>query len=106
MSTTTMQIEDGPSKFDLMTSLFVWKPQRHRVRFKTPGAEFEAAITSCEAEDGSGESWNLKGFIYPLNKNASQILESSCGKRPETKTFKSYFRTGDRKGSLILTYRE
>lgn len=56
----------GPSKFDLMVSLFEGNPQHRRtVAFKLEGLrqEVHVAITGVQQEDGSGESWNIEGWV-------------------------------------------
>ena len=70
------KISGGPSKFDLMVSVFEGNPTpRKEVIFTVltgvtsgpPGRQpaftkpVEVAITSIEQEDGSGESWIFKG---------------------------------------------
>ncbi len=56
----------GPNKFDLMVSLFEGNPKhRKTVAFKLEGfrQDINVAITSVEQEDGSGESWNITGWV-------------------------------------------
>jgi hypothetical protein len=56
----------GPSKFDLMVSLFEGNPKdRRTVAFKLEGLrqEIKVAITGVQQEDGSGESWNIEGWV-------------------------------------------
>lgn len=56
----------GPSKFDLMLSLFDGnKEPRRTVEFQLDGARgpIVVAITTVQQEDGSGESWCIKGWI-------------------------------------------
>lgn len=56
----------GPSKFDLMLSLFDGnKNPRRTVEFKLEGARepIVVAITMVQQEDGSGESWNFQGHL-------------------------------------------
>jgi hypothetical protein len=70
--TNRFVITDGPSKWDLMVSLFEGnKTPRTRVRFTvenypSPGgllitAEIDVGIVAIQQEDGSGESWNFQG---------------------------------------------
>lgn len=59
-------ITGGPSKFDLMVSLFEGNPKvRKTVSFKLEGLrrEIQVAITGVQQEDGSGESWNIEGWV-------------------------------------------
>lgn len=59
-------IVGGPSKFDLMLSLFDGnKSPRRTVEFKLQESQIPitVAITSVQQENGSGESWNILGEI-------------------------------------------
>jgi hypothetical protein len=61
---THFNIVNGPSKFDLMVSLFEeGNPESpHTVKFVLEdGREANVAITMIQKEDGSGESWNYVG---------------------------------------------
>ncbi len=61
----TFPITDGPSKFDLMVSLFEGCPSHRKfVTFELAGLAhlIPVAITCVEQKDGSGESWNIKGW--------------------------------------------
>ncbi len=82
--TTQTSIIYGPSKFDLMISLFEGNPvPRKKVEFSintgmTTSApagkklsmteKLELAITGVEQEDGSGESWLFKGYSEKYQK--------------------------------------
>lgn len=62
-------IVGGPSKYDLSVAFFdVIKGRRRSVTFKVGGPDFPTVteipivINSIEWEDGSGNSWNLKGY--------------------------------------------
>lgn len=77
LPTESVQIEivAGPSKFDLMNSLFVWKPNHLTVDFMDPvGTHYEVMITAVEAEDGSGEKWLFKGREIVGNKVSPKPL--------------------------------
>ncbi len=76
------RITSGPSKFDLMLSLFDRKP----VKFTVDKKEIEVRINRIEAEDSSCESWNLVGYII------CQLTS-----RPEPH-FSAYFSTKTRSG--------
>jgi len=92
MTTTQITIVNGPSKFDLMTALFVWKPERHKVEFTAAnGTVYTASILACEAEDGSGECWNIRG-----------VVSDSNGRLRIKKHFKGFFRTNTRAGFLKI----
>ena len=56
-------IINGPSKFDLAQALLVRKPGRPSVTFTLYSTTVEAFVDSLEAEDNSGESWNLTGYV-------------------------------------------
>ncbi len=58
-------IVDGPSKWDLMVSLFHGDlGRRHHVRFHTLQSTFcDVVIDELQREDGSGERWNFKGRV-------------------------------------------
>ncbi|MDO8559421.1 MAG: hypothetical protein Q7S23_00075 [bacterium] len=62
-------IVDGPSKWDLMLSLFDGdcdhrRPVAFKVR-RANGFEYSVAVTINEVgrEDGSGENWNIHGYL-------------------------------------------
>lgn len=76
------KIIQGPSKFDLVQALFVRKPTRPNITFTLGHADEEvnAFVDSVEAEDGSGESWNIKGYVG------------------NNKKFTAYYRTDRRAG--------
>ncbi|HUQ30167.1 MAG TPA: hypothetical protein VM103_01465 [Candidatus Paceibacterota bacterium] len=89
--TSHVQIVNGPSKFDLMLALFEWKPNRPLVMFKTEGGKLlEASVTSVEAEDGSGESWNIEGYVGT----------ERARKEHQATRFRAYFRTDSRRGVM------
>jgi predicted ATPase len=78
-------IMNGPSKFDLMVSLFTTVPVRVPVLFKTENhGDFSAIITGVRWEDGSGESWIIEGYSV-----------FAAGAR-----FTGYFSTKDRRGHI------
>ena len=98
MTTQVIVIANGPGKFELMTSLFVWKPEKPTVQFVDErGQTYTASINGCEAEDGSGESWNLIGYVkVPFagdSKHPGAVVLKHC-------RFKAYFRTDRRQGRL------
>ena len=99
---TTMQnhqrvLVDGPSKFDLMLSLF---DKGRKVSFKDEmGMRYIATISMIQAEDGSGESWNLNGSteLVPPGRPLG------CGpEHPLRYHFVGYFRTDKRRGHIVL----
>ena len=61
-------IVKGPGKFDLMVALFDNTFSSPRlVTFTVDSAgrevELEIVVNSVEREDGSGESWNFRGYL-------------------------------------------
>ena len=79
---TLYRIVEGPSKFDLMLSIF----QDKEVTFTLEQVKdlVKAHIQVIEREDGSNERWNLCGYS-------------------DKKKFKAYFSTHNRKGHLEFT---
>ena len=81
----SFNVVGGPSKFDLMLSLFDGNKQpRRTVEFQLEGVRdtITAGITMVQQEDGSGESWNVEGWT--------------------TFNIKAYYCTRDRKGYLTF----
>ncbi len=60
----------GPSKFDLFYALSVWNPHRPVVfNANCPvGTTFEVYVLSVQAENGSGESWNIEGRVGEVKR--------------------------------------
>ena len=97
MATQVLKITEGPSKWDLMLALFDHKPRSRRVTFKLEGGqEFQLLVLRVQAEDGSGESWNIDGHAEPL---PGKILPIGIKWGPSSMI---YFRTDSRKGHLRL----
>lgn len=87
-------IVNGPSKFDLMVSLFEGSPSpRTTVRFELqsvmpppdlmgPGYEIykltnmEVAITSVAQDGGSGECWHIEGHDTEANRRVKGTYSS------------------------------
>lgn len=84
-STDNTKISSGPSKFDLMVSLFEGNQNpRKTVRFKVDSGQrkprgprntdeiiyndVDVAITLIAHEDGSGESWLFEGYIHGISR--------------------------------------
>lgn len=93
-------ILNGPSKWDLAIGLFDRKPFNRRLEFRanvdmSVGQPFEVTLTSVEAEDGSGESWNIKGY-------AMEIIHRESGRTIPTppRDVSIYYRTDTRKGHI------
>lgn len=104
-------IVDGPSKMDLMVALFYAYDQRRgpfsvtfylkpenpldeAIQWNTPigakGTPMKAQIIGVTCEDGTGESFNIDGFLDP------------CGlsKPVYSDNFTGYYSTKDRKGTI------
>lgn len=101
--TTQKNIVYGPSKFDLMVSLFEGNPTlRKRVSFSVdtgfttsapPGKKLgmtekiEIAITGVSQEDGGGESWLFEGYSNEHKKvygyYSSQTRKGWINTRPK-----------------------
>lgn len=82
-------IVSGPSKFDLMSSLFSGNRSRQTVELKIGAEEIPVtvAISGVQQEDGSGDSWIIQGWIVRSAKNFN---------------VSGYFSTRDRHGSLTI----
>jgi hypothetical protein len=81
----SVEIVGGPSKYDLMVSLFTITPARVSVVFRTKNhGDFTACINGARWEDGSGESWIIEGYSV-----------HTAGAR-----FTGYFSTKDRRGHI------
>lgn len=94
-------ITSGPSKFELSISLFDRKPQARSVVFHTNcplAAEVQVTITSVQAEDGSGESWNIEGYVSSATL-AKGVRQPSYIPENNQRTF-IYFRTDRRQGYI------
>lgn len=91
-------IKKGPSKFEMMvghyhgdsrhqqTVDFIVIPDGH-----TKSTKLSVIINSAEREDGSGESWMIRGYI------AQAFFSSSVDYRVE-RNFEAYYRTDKREG--------
>ena len=95
------QITNGPCKLDLMLALFDANNTRPRpVVFVVAGegqlcpGPVEVQISSVEREDGSGESFNLKGRWDFRSLSGLSISYNVEG----------YYSTKTRTGTVTLTY--
>lgn len=64
--TAHMLITNGPSKFDFFLALMDRKPGldcRKVVFTDKNGTEYTSGIRSIGAQDRSGESWNMEGYV-------------------------------------------
>lgn len=100
---SSIAINNGPSKFDLMTALFVWKPHRPTVKFLLDdGREYTASILGCSSEDGSGESWNIVGQLHDIYFGGGGKGFEEHAVLRQWYGFKGHFSTANRKGWLKL----
>lgn len=91
-------LTDGPAKRDLFLALEL-RHEGRTIIFQDNSWRYIAKIDMIQAEDGSGESWNLKGstIIEPVG------MPRGCGpEKPIRYHFIGYFRTDRRKGHLIF----
>ena len=82
----------GPSKFDLMLSLFDGnQTPRRTVDFQLEGKKYpiSVAILGVQQEDGSGESWNIEGLLWDKHHSEGYKV-------------KGYYVTKGRAGSLVF----
>lgn len=87
------RVVGGPNKFDLMAALFYGNMDtRHLVDFKVDGQKepITVIISSVEREDGSGESWNLQGYVARTHKTLRGNV------------VKMYFSTQTRRGNMRI----
>ena len=78
-------IVKGPSKFDLMLSLFDGNKEPRRtveLHLEEARAPIAIAITAIEQENGSGESWIFKGYLTNYRRGfAVSGFYSSSGRK-------------------------
>ncbi len=86
-------ITDGPSKFDLMVSLFEGKQVEFtQMTEKNYVFKIPARVQSVEREDGSDHSWNLIIFVLP-GTDAPLGLN---------KKYAAYYNSRTRKGTISI----
>jgi hypothetical protein len=93
MTAQQFRVVGGPNKFDLMEALFCGDmTTRHLVNFAVEGQKEPIAvlINSVEREDGSGESWNLQGYVSRHDKTFGGRVG------------KMHFSTQTRRGSMRI----
>ena len=99
MNSAKFNIADGPSKFELMVSLFdgkLVKFTQSRGSSETTKNVIEAVLQSVEKEDGSLDSWNIRILII---KDESQILRIS-------KIYPAYYCSRTRRGVInVINYK-
>ena len=98
-------IIDGPNKWDLVMAFADRQRMNTRkVRIRTnQNRYFELAINALEHEDGSGESFIIKGHAYEVDRNVpvGQIAIHGNVPNPSFK-FVGYFHTRSRQGSIKI----
>jgi len=66
--TNRLEIIESPTKLALSQAVFDRKPLALKVKVEPNGeGTVEVIINNVTAEDGSAESWTLKGFHYKAN---------------------------------------
>lgn len=94
-----IEVVEGCSKMDLMLALFDSRSGNRRYLCFTlgNGREAKVSVVSVGAEDGSGESWNIEGFLWKLKSSDGFETMMSKGRK-----IKMYFSTKNRKGMLTI----
>jgi hypothetical protein len=84
-------IIEGPSKFDLMNSLFK-KDERIQFSVKNENGKvvFPFLANAITAEDGSRERWIIEGYTFNTNKNCTDSV------------MKVYYDCRSRTGSILV----
>lgn len=107
-----LQVNNGPSKMDLMTSFITAMAKAPNQPFKVTfeveagqelpqntitaiGYKYQAVITGISHEDGSGESFCLEGVLYDDHNGQLKIAFRY--------RFKGYFHARSRAGYLTFT---
>jgi hypothetical protein len=84
-------ISEGPSKFDLVVSLFDGKVVEFTQKTdKNFVFKIQAIVTSAEREDASRNSWNLKIYVLP-GSNVQGI---------NSKEYSAYYNSRKRTGTI------
>ena len=107
-----LQVSNGPSKMDLITSFVTAQAKAPNQPFKvtfeiqpgqvlpenavsTAGYKYQAVIDGISHEDGSGESFCIDGTLYNNRKGQLKIALRY--------RFTGYFHTRDRSGYVTFT---
>lgn len=102
MSSAQQQtIVDGPSKWDLIMSFADRQiVNTRKVRIRTEeGRHYELVLNSLAHEDGSGESFLIRGYSHEVDKDVPAGRIAARGSVPNpTRGFSGYFHTKTRKG--------
>jgi hypothetical protein len=88
----TYRITEGPSKFDLMSSLFDGKVVQFTQEIESNKKTVSAVITVIEMEDGSRESWNIKMLVKESSTSSIQV----------GKSLSAYYSSRNRQGNIRL----
>ena len=101
MTPNQFHVIGGPSKFDLSNALFAWNPHRPVVfNANCPvSTAFEVYVLSVQAEDGSGESWNIQGRVGEVQRPQRTGQEKLYLPEQGQRVF-LYFRTDRRQGHV------
>lgn len=83
-----LSVTAGPSKFDLMLSLF---EKGKTITFTVAGKPILVQVNGVSIEDGTRESWIVVGYI--INSDPKQKSER----------FSAYFHTARRTGHFTIT---
>lgn len=89
----TYRITEGPSKFDLMCSLFDGKTVQFTQQIEADKKTVKAVITAIEMEDGSNDSWNIKMLVKESNTSSIQAGRS----------LSAYYSSRNRQGNIRLS---
>lgn len=105
MASQVLKIVSGPSKDTLMLALFYGNDKGERsVEFSVTTEEGEekailrVTINKMEREDGSGESWNIGGYVTH-KRTAKSGIQPILGNN----YFKVWFSTRNRQGTFKYT---
>jgi hypothetical protein len=87
---STLQIEDGPSKWGMILGLFETAPVSFTVRKNGFTVEVTGNLTMVETESGGGESWNFHIYLSAASATTTKWPRQLRG----------YYSTAKRKGTL------
>lgn len=102
-----IQITNGPSREELFDGLRLFAEKREVSFIIVDNGRqltLPATMRSIQAEDGSGQSWNITGHITvkQLLKVGATVTVNNLFAGMKTQSFKAYFSTKDRKGIITL----
>ena len=99
MTPNQFHVIGGPSKFDLSNASSL-EPHRPVVFANCPvSTAFEVYVLSVQAEDGSGESWNIEGRVGEVQRPQRTGQEKLYLPEQGQRVF-LYFRTDRRQGHV------